>query len=108
MFSPYVILNRTGLELDVKSKSILGGTSAMVGKPGLSSDSTTKVSPSLFSFINDDRRNRVVLKAGSSTWSKPQSLDAIGSTYETILPSSSGNEEMRVGVAVDEGEGKVS
>lgn len=113
VYSPYVILNRTGLELDVRSKSFMGGARATAGSGVFSHHDTEgeerKTLPFMFSFPSDDRKNRALLKVGDSTWSKPQSFDAIGSTYDVALAASSGkSSEMHVGVSVEEGEGKVS
>jgi vacuolar protein sorting-associated protein 13A/C len=66
-----------------------------------------KAKPFMFSFPTDDRKNRALLKVGDSEWSKPQSFDAIGSTYSVALNSSTGRQEMDIGVSVEEGEGKV-
>ena len=60
----------------------------------------------MFSFPSDDRKNRALLKVGDSTWSKPQSFDAIGSTFNVVLPSSESKSELHVGVSIAEGEGK--
>lgn len=60
----------------------------------------------MFSYPSDDRKNRAILKVGKSTWSKPQSFDAIGSTFEAVLPSTDSKSEMHVGISVAEGEGK--
>lgn len=65
-----------------------------------------KALPYMFSYPNDDRKNRAMLKVGESVWSKPQSFDAIGSTFEAVLASSRTKTEMHVGLEVAEGEGK--
>ncbi|RDI80750.1 putative arabinogalactan endo-beta-1,4-galactanase A [Venturia inaequalis] len=108
VYAPYLILNRTGLKLDVRSKTFLGGTKAAAGQAVFANAERdgTKVKPFMFSFPTDDRKNRALLKVGDSEWSKPQSLDAIGSTYSVTLNSSAGRQEMDVGVSVEEGEGK--
>lgn len=67
---------------------------------------TRKSLPYMFSFPSDDRKNRALLKVGDSTWSKPQSFDAIGSTFNVVLPSSESKSELHVGVSIAEGEGK--
>lgn len=67
---------------------------------------TRKALPYMFSFPSDDRKNRALLKVGDSTWSKPQSFDAIGSTFNVLLPSSESKSELHVGVSIAEGEGK--
>jgi vacuolar protein sorting-associated protein 13A/C len=110
VYSPYVLLNRTGLELDVRSKAFLGGTKAAAGQGVFanSENEARKPKPFMFAFGTDDQKNRALIKVGDSQWSKPQSFDAIGSTYSVTLASSSGRQEMDVGVKVEEGEGKVS
>lgn len=65
-----------------------------------------KALPYMFSYPSDDKRNRANLKVGGSSWSKPQSFDAIGSTSEVILPSLDSKTELHVGMSVAEGEGK--
>ncbi|KAJ9635099.1 Vacuolar protein sorting-associated protein 13 [Coniosporium tulheliwenetii] len=105
IYSPYVILNRTGLQLDVRSKTFLGGAKAAAGVFA-SNDDVHRSMPFMFSFPTDDRKNRALIKVGDSNWSKPQSFDAIGSSYAVTLPSAQGRTEMHVGVDVREGEGK--
>lgn len=71
------------------------------------SDGTNhKALPYMFSYPSDDRKNRASLKVGGSSWSKPQSFDAIGSTFDAILPSVDSKTELHVGMSVAEGEGK--
>jgi vacuolar protein sorting-associated protein 13A/C len=98
------------MELDIRSKAFLGSSKAAAGQ-GVFADAgneTRKAVPFMFSFPTDDRKNRALMKLGDSQWSKPQSFDAIGSTYNVTLPSASGRTEMNIGVAIEEGEGKVS
>lgn len=110
VYSPYVILNRTGLELDVRSKAFLGSAKAAAGAGVFANTQgdSTRAQPFMFSFPTDDHKNRALIKVGDSNWSKPQSFDAIGSTYDVALPSVQGRSDMHVGVTVEEGEGKVS
>ncbi|GAB7347666.1 hypothetical protein MBLNU459_g4530t1 [Dothideomycetes sp. NU459] len=107
VYSPYVILNRTGLELDVRSKAFFGATKSAAGQTTFSNnDEARKALPFMFSYPTDDRKNRALLKVGDSAWSKPQSFDAIGSTIDVALPADSGRSEMHCGLTVEEGEGK--
>jgi vacuolar protein sorting-associated protein 13A/C len=109
VYSPYIILNRTGLSLDVRSEGskIFGSSSAAAGTSGIGDDGR-KVMPVMFSFPHDQKKNRARIKVGDSDWSSPQSFDAIGSTYSVSLKSSSNRSQMSVGVSIVEGEGKVS
>ena len=108
VYSPYLILNRTGLDLSIQSKTLFSTAKSAAGQ-GMhmgSDQDTRKAQPYMFSYPSDDRKNRAMLKVGESVWSKPQSLDAIGSTFEAVLASSRTKSEMHVGLEVAEGEGK--
>ena len=106
MYSPYVVLNRTGLELDIRTKAFLAQARAAAGQ-GLVREDGSDATPVMFSFSNDDQRNRALFKLGDSSWSKPQSLNAIGSAYSVSVPSSTARSSMQIGVSVAQGEGKV-
>lgn len=109
VYSPYVVLNKTGLEIEVKAKSLLQQAKTAAGQ-GLRTNSGNenerKALPYMFAFEDNNQRNRVILKVGESNWSKPQSFDAIGSTVDVVLPSSKRNAEIHVGITVEAGEGK--
>ncbi|KOS20148.1 Vacuolar protein sorting-associated protein 13 [Escovopsis weberi] len=110
VYSPYVILNKTGLDLVVKSKSFLQQAKAAAGQFPLvntTDQNRPKALPFMFSFGNDDRQNRALLKVADSEWSRPQSFDAIGSTSEVTLNSSTARgKEIQLGLTVTSGEGK--
>ncbi|TDZ22189.1 Vacuolar protein sorting-associated protein 13 [Colletotrichum orbiculare MAFF 240422] len=109
VYSPYVILNKTGLDLQIRAKSFLQGARPAAGQSTLSFSSDRdrpKATPFMFSFGSDDHRNRVLLQIADSEWSKPQSFDAIGSTTEVVLPSPSRNTEVHIGITTEAGEGK--
>ncbi|KAM0254853.1 hypothetical protein ACHAQJ_006345 [Trichoderma viride] len=110
VYSPYVILNKTGLDLTVRAKSFLQQAKSAAGQFPLIDNSDhgrPKALPFMFSFGNDDTRNRAVLKVADSEWSKPQSFDAIGSTSEAILTSSSDrSKEIHLGITIKSGDGK--
>ena len=108
VYSPYVILNKTGLGINVRAKSLLQQAKTAAGQ-GLHTDSVNskrKALPYMFAFSGDDQRHRALLKVGDSSWSKPQTFDAVGSTIEAILPSSSKDAEIHVGISTEAGEGK--
>jgi vacuolar protein sorting-associated protein 13A/C len=109
VYSPYVILNKTGLSINIKAKSLLQQAKTAAGQ-GFHTDSADterrKAKPYMFAFGADDQRNRALLKVGDSAWSRPQSFDAIGSTADVILPSSTKNSEIHVGITIEAGEGK--
>ena len=108
VYSPYLLLNKTGLEINIQSKSMFSSAKSAAGqgmKMG-SDGATQKALPYMFSYPTDDRKNRANIKVGDSAWSKPQSLDAIGSAFEVVLPSATAKSEMHVGISVIEGQGK--
>ncbi|KAL2752446.1 hypothetical protein ACRALDRAFT_2112495 [Sodiomyces alcalophilus JCM 7366] len=112
VFSPYVILNKTGLPVHIRAKSFMqsarpaAGQSALVQEPPGGAD-RPKATPLMFSYGNDDNRNRALLRIADSEWSKPQSFDAIGSSNEVVLPSARrNNTEIHVGITIESGEGK--
>ncbi|EHK46915.1 hypothetical protein TRIATDRAFT_316915 [Trichoderma atroviride IMI 206040] len=111
VYSPYVILNKTGLDLTIRAKSFLQQAKSAAGQYPLidtSENGRPKALPFMFSFgSSDDTRNRAVLKVADSEWSKPQSFDAIGSTSEVILcHSSNRSKEIHLGITIQSGEGK--
>ncbi|TQS37082.1 hypothetical protein Golomagni_02454 [Golovinomyces magnicellulatus] len=111
IYSPYVILNKTGLGIEIKAKSLLSQAKKAAGQGLLQNPAASegrKALPFMFTFSGDDQRNRAILKVGESSWSRPQSFDAIGSTIEVVLPSATKNTEIHVGITVRAGEGKHS
>ncbi|KEF54971.1 uncharacterized protein A1O9_08623 [Exophiala aquamarina CBS 119918] len=106
IYSPYVLLNKTGLDMSVQSKAFFGSSKSTGPQGARTSSGNGKALPMLYSYGTDDRKNRSLLKIGDSSWSKPQSFDAIGSSYEVVLPSANSRSELHVGVSVAEGEGK--
>ncbi|KAI7621532.1 vacuolar protein sorting-associated protein 13 [Hortaea werneckii] len=107
VYSPYVILNRTGLELDIKSKAYFGSTRSAAGQTVSDPDTDARrARPFMFSYPTDDKKNRALIKIGDSAWSQPVSFDAIGAVVDVKLPAQSGRAEMHAGLKVMEGEGK--
>ncbi|KAK4542998.1 hypothetical protein LTR36_005996 [Oleoguttula mirabilis] len=108
VYAPYVVLNQTGLELDIRSKAYFGSTKSAAGQQSFSDTEADaqKAQPFMFSFPTDDRKNRALIKVGDSNWSQPVSFDAIGANTDVKLPAQSGRSEMHAGLTVMEGEGK--
>ena len=110
VFSPHIVLNRTGLPLDIRSKQFMGNASRAAGSKHASVADEVgrpeRAKPFMFSFSNDDQKNRALLRVGDSEWSKPQSMNAIGTKYSATVPSSNGKSEMQLGVSIEQGEGK--
>ncbi|KAI1862359.1 uncharacterized protein JN550_010221 [Neoarthrinium moseri] len=109
VYSPYVVLNKTGLDVNIRGKQFLQQAKRAAGQAPLTDNSNReqpKALPYMFSFASDDHRNRALLKVGESEWSKPQSFDAIGSTSDVVLPATDKNTEYHVGITVEAGQGK--
>ncbi|KWU46731.1 hypothetical protein RHOSPDRAFT_14825 [Rhodotorula sp. JG-1b] len=107
IYAPYTLINKTGLPFALKTKSLFGTAKSVAGLEELSSESSKRKpsDPFMFSYPTDDRRNRSLLRVGDSNWSQPLSFETVGMTTEVILPSATGNEEVRVGLKVEEGLG---
>ena len=96
------------MDINIQSKSMFSAARSAAGQ-GVRTESDSgsrKALPYMFSYPSDDRKNRAILKIGDSAWSKPQSFDAIGSTFDAVLPLPNTKSEMHVGISVAEGEGK--
>ncbi|KAA8648687.1 hypothetical protein EYZ11_008781 [Aspergillus tanneri] len=107
IYSPYLILNKTGLPMEIQSKAFLQSARSAAGQ-GLRADSNNgeRALPYMYSYQSGDQKNRSMLKISESAWSKPQSFEAIGSRFEVVLPDRHGRSELHAGVSVSEGEGK--
>jgi len=108
IYSPYILLNKTGLDLSIRSKGFMQQAKATAGQPlvDVGDGGKPKAKPLMFSYRSDDHSNRSQLKVGDSEWSKPQSFDAVGSATEVVLQSTTRSSEIHLGVKVEEGEGK--
>ena len=109
VYSPYVILNKTGLDLTVRAKAFLQQAKAAAGQFSLvntSSADRPKALPFMFSYGTGGNNNRALVKVADSEWSKPQSFDAVGSASEFVLNSATKNQEIHVGITVKSGDGK--
>lgn len=128
LYSPYIMLNRTGLDLQYRAKSFLqsarlaAGQTATANGPlprspsnsqtSFSSSSSNPTSPAPFLFSygpnTSETRNRAAVRVKGSGWSKPMSFEAVGSAFEVQLPrEGTDGGEVRLAVDIKEGEGKV-
>ncbi|KAK9446960.1 uncharacterized protein V1518DRAFT_387785 [Limtongia smithiae] len=105
IFSPYIILNKTGVDLQIKAGTILA--SSNFESEDVNGDGTNKRAiPQMFSYGTDDRTNRAILRVGESLWSSPQSFDAIGGDTDVVITSEDRVREVHLGIHVAEGQGK--
>ncbi|KKA27236.1 hypothetical protein TD95_004731 [Thielaviopsis punctulata] len=137
VYTPYVILNKTGMELLIRARGFMQSAKVAAGQQQTrraqsqhmvraghddqqeeeEEEEDIKAQPLMFSFGNDDHRNRAFLKLAGSDWSKPQSFDAVGSSTEVVVPAAAAefvssstatakDSEISIGVAVESGVGK--
>ncbi|ODV77801.1 vacuolar sorting [Suhomyces tanzawaensis NRRL Y-17324] len=99
IYSPYVILNKTGKDLVINEKgNLLQVQGKALFKP---------LAPCMFSFENHgDRKNRAILKADDSTWSSPLSFDALGQASAPKTQIAGKQKEYNYALSIAEGEGK--
>ncbi|EJU02006.1 hypothetical protein DACRYDRAFT_22408 [Dacryopinax primogenitus] len=105
IYSPYILLNKTGLPIQLRSRGFLGAVrdvGQLVPPAAVGQDA----SPFMFSQGTDDRRNRCLLKIADSDWSRPLSFEAVKADTEVVIPSISGNDETHIGLSYSEGLGK--
>ncbi|CAG8536787.1 2817_t:CDS:10, partial [Racocetra persica] len=107
IYSPYVMINKTGLDMAFRSKSLFQSAKDAAGQGFVSSkEKSPQVAPYMFSYADDSNQNRALLKVGDSEWSRPQSFEAVGTFLEVVIPSTSNAEEIHLGVSVQEGHQK--
>ncbi|GAA5969299.1 hypothetical protein JCM11641_007543 [Rhodosporidiobolus odoratus] len=107
IYSPYILINKTGHNFALKTKSFFGAAKTVAGAGEIANTSTKRKpsDPFMFSYPTDDRRNRSLLRVGESNWSQPLSFETVNMETEVVLPSTTGSEEVRVGLKVTEGLG---
>ncbi|KAF8984234.1 hypothetical protein BGZ46_008534 [Entomortierella lignicola] len=106
IFCPYVILNKTGLDLVFKAKSFMQNAKIAAGQ-GQNRIVHNKAVPLMFSYGKAENGNRVLIQvAGNSQWSRPVSFEAVGSIMEIAVQAAEKKEELHLGLSVDIGKGK--
>jgi len=62
----------------------------------------------MFSYDTDDRRNRASIRVHNSPYSSPQSFEAVGQSYEVVIPKEYDNQpgEAHLGVSISNGVGQ--
>ncbi|GAA5898641.1 hypothetical protein JCM6882_000886 [Rhodosporidiobolus microsporus] len=107
VYSPYVLINKTGHDFALKTKTFFSSAKTVAGASEIASTSAKRKAsdPFMFSYPTDDRRNRSLLRIGESNWSQPLSFETVNMETEVVLPSTTGGEEVRVGLKVTEGLG---
>ncbi|KAK4052926.1 Vacuolar protein sorting-associated protein 13 [Microbotryomycetes sp. JL221] len=121
VYSPYILINKTGCDFALKTKTFMSSAKNVAGQEVFSgkryiceltfcsvnaaAHKRKEPVPFMFSFPTDDRRNRVLLRINDSNWSIPLSFETIGMETEVVLPSASGDSQIHIGLKVTEGLG---
>ncbi|KAG0226679.1 hypothetical protein BGW42_003469 [Actinomortierella wolfii] len=106
IFSPYVILNKTGLDLVFKAKSFMQQAKIAAGQTA-NRRNQHKALPLMFSYGKVEAGNRTLVQVGGdSQWSHPVSFEAVGSNMEIAVQAQERNEEIHLGMNVELGKGK--
>ncbi|KAG5420157.1 VPS13 [Candida metapsilosis] len=99
IYSPYVILNRSNLNIIANERDNQFISSAKTVD-------SEQIYPTMFSFFKlDERKNRATIKTDETVWSRPLSFDAIGQASELRLQLLGKQKEINLGVTISEGEG---
>ncbi|KAJ3052099.1 hypothetical protein HK097_006900 [Rhizophlyctis rosea] len=107
IYSPYVLLNKTGLDMYFSARSLLATSRYAAGQGTRRPKKGDTIEPFMFSYSNfEPLRSRAQVKVEDSEWSKPVSFEAVGSSYDVAIPAPTRGLEYRMGVTITEGEGK--
>jgi vacuolar protein sorting-associated protein 13A/C len=98
LISPYLIVNKTGLPIQFKTKP--------AWTQALSSTENVTICPPdassfMYSYAKFSNGNRTLIQVGKSGWSQPLSFEAVGSKYDAVVAS--GSQETHMGVNIREG-----
>ncbi|KAF9968752.1 hypothetical protein BGZ73_009156, partial [Actinomortierella ambigua] len=106
IYSPYVILNKTGLDLVFKAKSFMQNAKIAAGQTA-NRRNQHKALPLMFSYGKVETGNRTLIQVGGdSHWSHPVSFEAVGSIMDIAVQAEERNEEIHLGMSVELGKGK--
>lgn len=106
IFSPYIIINKTGLPISFKEKPAWSDAIYSARESVVMCSPGPKPEPFMYSYPTTDYHNRTLIKVDKSDWSQPLSFEAIGGVYDVALPNQGRSEEIHVGINVQEGQGK--
>lgn len=112
IYAPYVIINKTLLDLSYKATSMAVFHRAAAGQTSLpkvqsDKDVVPMMKPLMFSFLSKEGvRGRVSVKCEYTDWSHSISLDAVGSTFEVQMKIENST-CVSLGCQVSTGSGKV-
>ncbi|EJD03959.1 vacuolar protein sorting-associated protein vps13 [Fomitiporia mediterranea MF3/22] len=103
IYSPFIVVNKTGLPFGVKCVRSAGLHRDVAGP--VSRDDLTRSTPFLLSHINR-KGNEFVFKVGESSWSQTMRFDAPSAEAAMVIPHVNQKAEINVGLSWAEGTGK--
>ncbi|ORY32314.1 hypothetical protein BCR39DRAFT_523905, partial [Naematelia encephala] len=107
VYSPFIFMNKTGLSFDLNTKTWSGSKTPVSGRDLFANDhNRPEPTPFMFSYPNDDRRNRLLIKVNDSKWSQPLSFDPVSADMQIPLASQDGRSDTFIGLSYTEGLGK--
>ncbi|EPX72913.1 vacuolar protein sorting-associated protein 13b [Schizosaccharomyces octosporus yFS286] len=101
IYSPYLVYNRTDIDMQLSDDNDYSVSNIIRGG-GYTSD----ISPYFFSFKQENRKNRAVLRMRDSRLFQPLSLDTIGSSSEVQVETKDDRKAYILGVSIGECTGK--
>ncbi|KAJ3332775.1 hypothetical protein HDU91_003040, partial [Kappamyces sp. JEL0680] len=106
ILAPYLIINKTGLDMFFSAKSLMTANRLTAGQGHNQNHSQENVEPIMFSYSTlDPLRSRAQMKIADSEWSKPVSFEAVGSEFFVNVPAM-GGKDVLLGIDIQEGAGK--
>lgn len=106
LFTPYLLLNKTGLEMNFAVKSLITTQRSMaLSIPTALPDN---VEPLMFAYSNfEPLQSRAQVSISGSEWSKPLSFEAVGSSFTAaVVKEDAGYTNIiNIGVDIQEGSG---
>lgn len=105
VYSPYLLINKTGCNMEFSTTSLMTGQRSIGGKKA--SQKAEFIEPILFSYSKfEPLQSRAKVKVQDSLWSQSLSFEAVGSAFTVSLPLDQIYQEMQVGIDIQEGAGK--
>ncbi|WBW73191.1 intermembrane lipid transfer protein, chorein family Vps1302 [Schizosaccharomyces osmophilus] len=101
IYSPYLMYNRTDVKMQLWDEYDSSVTNIIPG-----GGYTNEILPYFFSFRQENRNNRAVLKMKDSQLFQPLSLDTLGSSSEVRVATNDGRKTYILGVSIGECTGK--
>ncbi|KAI8995643.1 vacuolar protein sorting-associated protein 13 [Trametes punicea] len=107
IYSPYIVLNKTGLPFAIRpSRSRVGSPAEVAGETRPGADVLAKPIPFMVSHPVDNGKD-FAFRIGDSAWSQPVSLDAPTAETRLVIPhQTQRSDEIHVGLSWTEGLGK--